>query len=169
MPKQNILIPLDGSAFSRQILPYVQKFFNPGDVKLTLLRVGKEPAGMVGAPARPAAIESGVEMYPSSQDAAHATHPIYASQEVESAIANFEAEVNGDLANLRSAGYDVELDVCFGDPAEEIINYADLKDVDLIAMTTHGRTGMSRVLFGSVAQKVVHRATKPILIYRPTE
>ncbi|MGB3903888.1 MAG: universal stress protein [Anaerolineae bacterium] len=53
------------------------------------------------------------------------------------------------------------------DPAEEIVDYADVNNVDLIAMSTHGRSGISRWLFGSIASKVLQGTSKPILLMRP--
>jgi len=52
------------------------------------------------------------------------------------------------------------------DPAAEIVDYAEVNKVDLIAMSTHGRSGMSRWLFGSVASRVLHGTSKPILLIR---
>ena len=53
-----------------------------------------------------------------------------------------------------------------GQEARGIIDYADENDVDLIVMGSHGRTGVSRVLLGSVAEKVVRRAPVPVLVVR---
>ena len=50
-----------------------------------------------------------------------------------------------------------------GDPEKEIIDFADREDVDLIVMGSHGRTGLSRVLMGSIAEGVVRRAQCPVL------
>lgn len=50
-----------------------------------------------------------------------------------------------------------------GDPAEEILRYAERQRVDLIVMATHGRTGLSRMLMGSVAEEIVRRAACPVL------
>lgn len=55
------------------------------------------------------------------------------------------------------------------DAAEEIIDFADKNAIDLIAMSTHGRTGLSRMVFGSVAEKVLRGTSKPILLIRATE
>jgi nucleotide-binding universal stress UspA family protein len=52
------------------------------------------------------------------------------------------------------------------DAAAEIVDYADVNDVDLIAMSTHGRGGVSRWVFGSVAEKVLRGTDKPILLVR---
>jgi nucleotide-binding universal stress UspA family protein len=50
-----------------------------------------------------------------------------------------------------------------GDPAEAIIQIAELENIDLIVMSTHGRTGLTRLLMGSVAEAVVRRAPCPVL------
>jgi hypothetical protein len=52
-------------------------------------------------------------------------------------------------------------------PAEGIVNVADEVHADLIALATHGRSGLSRLVFDSVADKVVRSSTRPILVYRP--
>lgn len=51
-----------------------------------------------------------------------------------------------------------------GDPAEEVVAYADANQIDLIAMTTHGRTGLRRVALGSVAEAVIRRTRVPVLV-----
>jgi nucleotide-binding universal stress UspA family protein len=50
-----------------------------------------------------------------------------------------------------------------GNPAAEIVELAKAEDVDLIVMSTHGRTGLTRALMGSVAEVVVRRASCPVL------
>jgi nucleotide-binding universal stress UspA family protein len=54
------------------------------------------------------------------------------------------------------------------DVAAEIVDYAEVNDIDLIAMSTHGRTGVGRWVFGSVAERVLRGTTKPILLVRPS-
>jgi nucleotide-binding universal stress UspA family protein len=53
-----------------------------------------------------------------------------------------------------------------GDPAEEIVRFADEARCELIVMGTHGRTGFKRLLMGSVAEAVIRRAKCPVLTYR---
>ncbi|WP_027192422.1 universal stress protein [Fundidesulfovibrio putealis] len=65
------------------------------------------------------------------------------------------------------AGADAEGKVLVGYPAEEILNMAEDENADLIIMGTHGRTGIDRILFGSVAEKVVKSSTCPVLTIRP--
>jgi nucleotide-binding universal stress UspA family protein len=55
------------------------------------------------------------------------------------------------------------------DAAAEIVDYAKVNDIDLIAMSTHGRTGVGRWVFGSVASRVLRGTTKPILLIRPPQ
>jgi nucleotide-binding universal stress UspA family protein len=64
---------------------------------------------------------------------------------------------------------DVNGEVRDGHPAEVILDYVQEKGIDLIAMGTHGRRGLNRVLLGSVADEVVHRATVPVMTVRMTE
>jgi nucleotide-binding universal stress UspA family protein len=65
------------------------------------------------------------------------------------------------------AGLPVTSKVLIGYAAEEIVNRADEEDVDMIIMGTHGRKGIDRILFGSVAEKVVKHAKQPVLTIRP--
>jgi universal stress protein A len=53
-----------------------------------------------------------------------------------------------------------------GDPADEIVRLAEEEEVDLIVLGTHGRTGLSRLLMGSVAEQIVRRATCPVLTFK---
>ena len=68
---------------------------------------------------------------------------------------------------LQAKGMRVDSVVRFGDPAEEIIACARTHKVDLIMMATHGRTGLSQVIFGSVAGRVLTSGVKPMLVVRP--
>ena len=60
----------------------------------------------------------------------------------------------------------METHVRYGHDAEQILDHAAQKDVDLIAMTTHGRSGVKRFLLGSVAEKVLRHSPKPIFLVR---
>lgn len=78
-----------------------------------------------------------------------------------------ELEVTRLLADAAAeAGPDVPVTVAGtgGDPAEEILRYARRQPIDLIVVGTHGRTGVSRVLLGSVAERVVRGARCPVLV-----
>ena len=61
-------------------------------------------------------------------------------------------------------GVTASSEVRFGRPAEEIIAFANDLNVDLIAMSTHGRSGLARWAYGSVADRVLHAAKCPVLL-----
>ncbi|MDE7064830.1 MAG: universal stress protein [Desulfovibrionaceae bacterium] len=91
-------------------------------------------------------------------------------------IENFVGEiVTGAEKSMESfvaenfPGVDAKGQVLIGYAAEEILNRAEDESVDMIIMGTHGRKGIDRILFGSVAEKVVKNAKQPVLTIRPTK
>jgi nucleotide-binding universal stress UspA family protein len=68
--------------------------------------------------------------------------------------------------NLKSKGATVKIKVRTGSPADEIIEVADEINANLIAMSTHGRSGISRWAFGSVTDRALRGGTKPMLLVR---
>lgn len=91
-------------------------------------------------------------------------------------IENFVGEiVTGAEKSMESfvtenfPGVDARGQVLIGYAAEEIINRADDEHADMIIMGTHGRKGIDRILFGSVAEKVVKNAKQPVLTIRPNK
>ena len=91
-------------------------------------------------------------------------------------IENFVGEiVTGAEKSMESfvaenfVGVEAKGQVLIGYAAEEILNRAREEKADLIVMGTHGRKGIDRILFGSVAEKVVKNADMPVLTVRPTE
>jgi nucleotide-binding universal stress UspA family protein len=69
---------------------------------------------------------------------------------------------------LKAKGFKVDSHVRYGNDAEEILDHAAQKDIDFIAMTTHGRSGVKRFLLGSVAEKLLRHSPKPIFLVRCT-
>ena len=167
MIKNSVVIPLDGSEYSARILPVVHKHLPPTENRLILLRVCKDSRGLVGIPQSPSANEINTPLYGSHKDAVFAHHPLYASQIQESQRAEVLTELSETIGGLKTLGYDVTVEVTFGDPAAEIINFVTLTDVDMVAMTTHGRTGLSKLLFGNVAEALIRQANVPVLLLRP--
>jgi nucleotide-binding universal stress UspA family protein len=72
-------------------------------------------------------------------------------------------------ATAGESGVECVTKILKGDPAHEIVGYAESNDIDLIVMGTHGRTGLDRMLLGSVAEKVVRHAEIPVLTVRGSE
>ena len=148
---EKILIPLDGSNVGEAALPLIEgliaKFSAESKVEVTLFQVVSQlshwvVAGETGA--RVPYTETELQML--KQEAA---------DYLEKA-----AEV------LRSQGTTVKVQVSLGDPTEEIVKIAEEINVDLIAMSTHGRSGLSRLAFGSITEKVLRLGTKPVLTVR---
>ena len=167
--KKSVLIPLDGSPFSRQIVPYIRHVLDPEAYRLVLLQVAEPSAGMLGVPAAPfpSIWPLPLQSYASTHDVERARHPIYASQQEHNTCAEIEAALSVEQAILRYAGYAVSVSVRFGDPAEEIVACARDTDIDLVAMATHGRTGLRQLVMGSVAEQVLRRLAIPVLLVRP--
>jgi len=67
------------------------------------------------------------------------------------------------------AGLNVEEVIVHGDPAAEIVRVADERKVDLIVISSHGRTGFGRMIFGSTAEAVVRHAHCPVLVVKPPQ
>src|SRR5207237_10617373 len=65
------------------------------------------------------------------------------------------------------AGIEIEEVIVHGDPAAEIVRVADERQVDLIVISSHGRTGLGRIIFGSTAEAVVRHAHCPVLVVKP--
>lgn len=102
--------------------------------------------------------------------AAVANLPMETSWEGVSEMLREEGEGALDAAEAAAAAVDPDVPVVRamleGNPAREIVGYADREGCDLICMGTHGRGGVSRLLLGSVAERVVRSATVPVLTVR---
>lgn len=65
------------------------------------------------------------------------------------------------------AGLDIEETIVHGEAASEIVRVAKERGIDLIVISSHGRTGLGRILFGSTAEAVVRHASCPVLVVKP--
>jgi nucleotide-binding universal stress UspA family protein len=148
-----MLVPLDGSELAELVLPHVEALALPqgGTVAEVVLIGICEPLVLppVTTP------ETSVNWGTAADE--------YLAKSKKSA----EKYLSKVQRGLTDAGLKVSLEVLEGDPATEIIDYASRKQVNLIVMATHGRSGISRWAYGSVAQKVLHGASSPILLVRP--
>lgn len=143
---QRILVPLDGSALAEQILPYVMSLAKAPEALVTLLRIAGHP----------------VTSYRVEGLSVNATRS-------DDTYAHCEQYLQGVAAQLRQSGLNVETRVLEGPIADVIIDYANELQADLVAMSTHGRTGIGRWLLGSVADRVVHGLSVPLFLMRPVE
>ena len=169
MTKHKVLVPIDGSDFSRQVFDHIREYLPAEDNELTLIRVSISPPGHVGRPAKPAAVGTSVPMYETRHDAIEAQHPIYASQEQASAAADLNRKLVADAHKLEDEGYTVKTVVRFnGHAGKAIMKYIDNGNVDMVAMTTHGRSGVDQLLHGSTAQYLSKHVSVPIMMVRPS-
>lgn len=173
MTTKKVLLLLDGSLFSQQIMPHIQQFIQPTEADIVLLRVAEWPHGYMKRPARITAANWQLPLdlahydYDMLGDADWPGHPIYASQEAERIQALLGDELEAQATQLRDAGYRTTVAVAFGNPAEEIIQFVEREGIDLVAMATHGRTGIEQLVLSSVAERVLHAVTVPVLLVRP--
>jgi nucleotide-binding universal stress UspA family protein len=135
---RRILVPLDGSPLAEAVLPQVQELVKALGAELFLVRVAH------------AHVFPGVD--PTEQEV-----------EVVQKAETYLADVAGRLGH---EGIRVHTAVRYGDAADEIIQHIEDNAVELVAMSTHGRTGLSHLVLGSVAEKVVRHAAVPVLLVR---
>ena len=139
---KRILVILDGSELAEAALPHAQEMARRYSAQLVLLRV--------------------VQPLPPQPEALYDTLARVDEQTLGLARDYLERVTKG----LQETGIDVETVVRRGVPHAEIVDYADHNDIDLIVMTTRGRSGLTRWLMGSVADRVVRGASVPVLLVR---
>ena len=165
---KKVLVPLDGSDMAEAVLPYVEDLGKRCAAEVILLQVIAIPPDKATAIYQPLKDDISIAPSPeSAEDVTIARYPIYREQEMASLQAEAERSLIGAKERLSKAGLKVRVQVLFGRPAERIVDYAAKEEVDLIAMATHGRSGLSRWVFGSVVNKVLRAAALPILLIRP--
>lgn len=152
---QCILVSLDGTRASEAVLPEVEKILKASPSKVVLLRVG--PNIDLDAAAH--------EMEPDAERAADLPGDEYELLANASEL-EIRRYLEGIAARLQETGALPIIEVSFNKPAEEILFFARHYGADLIAMATHGRTGLDRLLHGSVAEHVLHHAPCPVLLVR---
>lgn len=172
MPRNKVLIPLDGSAFSETILPIVRRYLQPEANELILFQVTDPPADGTGGIADLVADRSlhhSTLFRLSPAQVEQALHPTYASQLEDTMVIDLESKLLPIANELRAAGYTVAIEIGFGDPARAIEQYIRYHNIDLVAMTTRGRSGLQRALLGSVAGHVLRHVAVPVLLLHPFE
>lgn len=146
---KRVVIPLDGSPLAEQALNYIPRVVAP---KGTIILV------------------SIIEV-PSDYDYALVDMPMtivtarqYSEKDYETALSRVVDYLKAIKERFVLQGYTVDIVVETGDPANMINQVAGNEKADTIMMTTHGRTGLSRFLFGSIAQKVMAHMVCPVMV-----
>jgi nucleotide-binding universal stress UspA family protein len=142
---QTILVPLDGSKRAESILSHAESIAKSNEAKVFFLKVEEEPIMLD----RDEVID--VEKY---------------HEEFEKQNALSQAYLDELQAGFHEKGIQAVTKLAFGSVVKAILNTAAETDTDLIAMATHGLSGLARVSYGSVAAGVLQAADIPILLIR---
>jgi len=151
---KKILVCLDGSKLAEQIMPYATAEALCFQSNLVLFHVVPEPVaispGIHGVPATPVQTDTIL-------------------LEAKKALNESKSYLEEVAMPLREKGIQMETVTMLGRAGETIVSYADENNVNLITIATHGRSGLGRAVFGSVADYVLRESGLPILVIRPQE
>ena len=142
---KRILLPLDGSALAEQALPHAVVQAERFQAELVLLRV--------------------LEPLPRDRGVSH--EAIRRAEELTNTLAREYLE--GIAASAQERGIPMQVVTIEGRPHVEILRFAETNQVDLIVICARGRSGLSRWLMGSVADRVVRGASIPVLLVRSSQ
>lgn len=147
----HLLVPLDGSHLAEAALPAATELASKFNSKMTLVWVIQPPHLIMTAANGSVYAQLLTEMrHQSEQDA--------------------QSYLRSHKGSLRQQGYDVQAVVVEGENvADALLDVATDRAIDTIVMSTHGRGGISRWVFGSVADKVLRQAEVPVLLIRAKE
>lgn len=140
-----ILVPLDGSKRAERILPYVEELAHKFGSKLVLLQV-IEPSVVLAGP----------------YDMGH----YYDVNQIEALTEEAKAYLTAQQQRLAQSDIRAEFVVDNGPVVTAVLEEAVRKNADLIAMASHGRSGLARAFYGSVAAGILHQADRPLLLIR---
>jgi|SRR5205814_1747036 nucleotide-binding universal stress UspA family protein len=148
-----ILVPLDGSELSEKALAMAQNLASASGTSLHLLQViSLQPE----LDARRGIGGESVTVLEMAQDAARRL--------IEVQTARGKEYLEGLAVQLRRAGIHVTTVIREGAADENIVEYAKEQDIDLIVMSTHGRSGFKRFFVGSVTDRVIRAGETPVLV-----
>ncbi|MFC1957623.1 universal stress protein [Chloroflexota bacterium] len=140
------LVPLDGSEEAEAVIPYIEELASKLKAEVILLQVMSTNYQAIAE-----------EEY---------GYVIYTDKQIESDKAFAKDYLEKVSARLKQKGVAVKSEVRFGVAAEEIIKLADEIYADVVAMSTHGRSGVGRWFFSSVADRILHEGHSPLLLVR---
>ena len=155
---KRVLVPLDGSTIALQVLPYAKMVAKSTGASIGLVQALNP---------YPRQLLAGITGYTDRQ-VAPAT-----AESWEKAAARARISVQQMLEDhakaLRADGFKVTTTVVEGDPADEIVGEAEKSAGTVIAISTHGRSGIGRWVLGSVTDKVIRQSKRPVLVIRARE
>lgn len=153
---KKIMVPLDGSELAECVLPHVEGFVTDCQVGTIVFVRVVEPTNYT---------QTSIDMH--SQDYAEIKRSMETLDEVSRTAANrYLKEVVG---RLKQGEMEYKTTVLVGKAAEQLVDYADANEIDLILIATHGRSGIGRWVRGSIADRVLRAARAPVLMVRAEE
>lgn len=146
-----ILVPHDGSAFAERVLPHVTELAKRFEAEVHLLEV--------------IPIQTPALLAPELSMDAEPDLALEALEEAQEALRDAgRNRLEGVAAMLQREGITAKWTVVDGDPVHEILGYVAKHDMDVIAMATHGRTGLARAILGSVTDALLRKGNRPVLV-----
>jgi len=142
---KKILVPLDGSKLAEAVLPHAQALAKSEGAEIVILRVPELPAADL-----------------------FTRNPAMAKKIVEDSEIETDKYLKAEVKKLSGKGVTVSSLIREGPVPETILTAAKEAHADVIAMSTHGRTGLQRWLMGSVADRVVHYSKIPVMLIHPS-
>jgi len=142
---ERILVPLDGSPRAEQALPVAARIARASGGSVILLQVVSPPIDYGGGLTQT---------------------PLMTEEVIETELALSSSYLDRVAKARELAEIETTTEVMFGLPAQDILAIAESRLVDLIVMCSHGRTGFTRWVLGSVAQKIAHHCPVPLLVLR---
>ena len=143
---KKILVPLDGSSQAECVIPHVQAIARTGVEEIELVSV-----------VEPVEIPTRGKIALSEEDLKRIM--VESKQDTKKYLDQV-------VARLARSGIKVHPIILTGKPAESLIDYIGSNDVDLVVMATHGRSGLTRFFWGSVAEKILRSIETPILLVK---
>jgi len=153
---KRLLVPLDGSRFGLRALSYATEVARRFEAEIILLQVIKPTTPVISQGPQGEASPVGSEIALKSAAEEDARNAVRAKRYLSS-------KVRGIISQGMAGSYSVVV----GDPSQSIISFSHKERIDLIVMSTHGKSGLKRAIMGSVADSVIRESGKPVLVIRP--
>jgi len=155
---ERIIVPMDGSRISAEVLPFVVDIAKNNNSEVVLLRVvSKMPIGLISQTTGVGNPNSVTLIAEQAQ-----------SKEVDNA-AYAKRYLSNHAKFLKDQGINAFFEVMEGSPARCIMDFANSEKTTLIIMMSHGRGRFKRAILGSVTDAVIRGTTVPVLVIRPKE
>lgn len=142
---ETVLVPLDGSKRAEAILPHVEEIALRCDAEVVFVQVIEPVPYVIGPEGMPVMVQE---------------------DDLEQRTEHAASYLAAQEGKFREKGIEARTTVLHGPVVDAIIDAARREEVDLIAIASHGRSGLSQVFYGSVAAGVLNRVNRPLLVVR---